>query len=106
MRTLMILALLAALCAACADDHVPSDATPAEPTWLTGRPENAHPYADETLVRFRKLVAGAGWRDVGWTTWGVLKAVEERTGVLHVLAPPNKFNRGDGELRLVRPIDD
>jgi formylglycine-generating enzyme required for sulfatase activity len=86
MRTLMLLALAAALCAACADEPA-QDATPAEPRWLTARPENAHPYADVTLARFRRLVDGDSWSDAAWNAQGTLEAVHAKTGLVFVLVP-------------------
>jgi formylglycine-generating enzyme required for sulfatase activity len=93
MRPLILLALAVALCAACADEPAP-DATPAEPTWLTQRPENAHPYADETLARFRKRVEGEGWRAAAWNVQGTLEAVHEKTGLAFVLIPAGSFLMG------------
>jgi formylglycine-generating enzyme required for sulfatase activity len=93
MRPLVLLAILVAFCAACADEPAP-DATPTEPAWLTTRPENAHPYADGTLARFRKLVEGDGWRDVAWNAQGTLEAVHEKTGLAFVLIPAGEFMMG------------
>jgi formylglycine-generating enzyme required for sulfatase activity len=93
MRTLTLLALLAALIAACADEPA-QDATSAEPAWLTDRPANAHPYPDETLARFRRLVEGAGWRDAAWNAQGTLEAVREKTGLTFVLVPGGAFMMG------------
>jgi formylglycine-generating enzyme required for sulfatase activity len=96
MRTLTLLALAVALGAACSDEPA-LDATPTEPTWLTDRPENAHPYADETLARFGKLVEGGGWRDTAWNEQGTLEAVHEKTGLAFVLIPAGSFLMGSPE---------
>jgi formylglycine-generating enzyme required for sulfatase activity len=93
MRTLILFALLAALCVACADEPA-QEATPSEPTWLTDRPENAHPYADETLMRFAKLVESDGWCDASWNEQGTLEVVHERTGLAFVLVPAGEFLMG------------
>jgi formylglycine-generating enzyme required for sulfatase activity len=80
MRTLLLLALAALLCAACADEPA-QDATSAEPTWRTQRPENAYPYTDETLQRFEKLLDRDGWRDwcnPAWTDKERMKAILDR----------------------------
>jgi formylglycine-generating enzyme required for sulfatase activity len=107
MRTLILLALAVALCAACADEPA-QDATPAERVWLTDRPESAHPYSDETLARLRKLVEGDGWGDAAWNAQGTLEAVHEKTGLAFVLIPAGSFwmgspddedERGPGEDR-------
>jgi hypothetical protein len=89
MRTLVIIALLAALCAACADEPA-KDATPAGPTWLTDRPENAHPYAAETLARFEMLVEGDDWRDAAWNAQGTLEVTHEKTGLGFIVVPGGK----------------
>jgi formylglycine-generating enzyme required for sulfatase activity len=94
MRTLIVFALLTATCAACADGPAPSDPTPAGPKWLTARPENAHPYADDTLARFRKLVEGNGWRDAAWNAQGTFEAVHEKTELAFVLIPGGPFMMG------------
>jgi formylglycine-generating enzyme required for sulfatase activity len=101
MRTLQLFALLAALCAACADEPAQDDATPAGPAWLTARPENAHPYADETLARFGKLVESDDWRDVAWNAQGTLEAVHAKTGLVFVLVPRGEYMMGsaNGEER-------
>jgi formylglycine-generating enzyme required for sulfatase activity len=93
MRTLVIISLLAALCAACADEPA-QDATPAEPTWLNDCPENTHPYANATLTRFRKLVEGVGWGDAAWNAQGTLETVHEKTGLTFVLIPAGEFMMG------------
>jgi formylglycine-generating enzyme required for sulfatase activity len=93
MRPTILLALAVALCAACSDEP-PQDATPAEPTWLTDRPESAHDYADETLARFGKLVVGDVWRDAAWNAQGTLEAVHEKTGLVFVLVPAGEFLMG------------
>jgi formylglycine-generating enzyme required for sulfatase activity len=97
MRTLTLFSLLAAICAACANESAPDDATPAEPTWLADRPGNAYAYADETLARFRKLVEGGGWRDAAWNEHGTLKAIHEETGLAFVLIPAGSFLMGSPE---------
>jgi formylglycine-generating enzyme required for sulfatase activity len=93
MRSTILLVILAALFAACADEPA-QDATTAGPTWLTDRPENAHPYADETLARFAKLVEGDGWRDAAWNAQGTLEPVHEKTGSTFVLIPAGSFLMG------------
>jgi formylglycine-generating enzyme required for sulfatase activity len=99
MRTLMLLALAVALCGACADEPAPDDATPTEPVWLTDRPENAHPYTDDTLARFGKFVEGDVWGDVTWNEQGTLEVVHELSGLSFVLVPAGTFMMGseDGE---------
>ena len=70
MRTLLLLFVAVAIGTACSDDSEPETASPAGPAWLAQPPENAYPYADETLARFRKLVEGDGWRDPAWNVCG------------------------------------
>jgi formylglycine-generating enzyme required for sulfatase activity len=94
MRTLMLLALAVALFAACADEPAQDDATFTDPAWLTDRPENAHPYADDTLARFSRLVESDGWRDAAWNAQGTLEATHERTGLAFVLIPAGSFMMG------------
>jgi formylglycine-generating enzyme required for sulfatase activity len=96
MRMLVLLALAVALCASCADEPAP-DTTPAGPAWLTHRPKNAHPYADETLARFGKLVESDGWRDAAWNAQGTLEVQHERTGLVFVLVPDGKFRMGSDD---------
>jgi formylglycine-generating enzyme required for sulfatase activity len=93
MRPLLLLAAIVIVCAACADEPAP-DATPAGPMWLTDRPENAHPYSDETLARFAKLVGSDGWREAAWNPQGTLEAVHERTGLAVVLIPAGSYLMG------------
>jgi formylglycine-generating enzyme required for sulfatase activity len=92
MRTHMLLSLAVALCAACADEPAQDVATSAEPAWLADRPENAHPYADETLARFGKLVDGEGWGGPAWNVQGTMEAVHEKTGLVFVLVPTGEFS--------------
>jgi formylglycine-generating enzyme required for sulfatase activity len=100
MRPTLLLALAVAQCAACANESAPSGVTPAGSAWLSDRPENAHPYADDTLARFVGLVAEEGWRDPTWSAHGTLEAVHEKTGLVFVLVPAGEFLMGSEGVRL------
>jgi len=84
MRTILLLSVAVAIGIACSE-------------WRAQPPENAYPYADETLARFRKLVEGDGWRDPAWNAQGALEATHEKTGLVFVLIPgtgPGGFMMG------------
>ena len=94
MRTLMRLAMIVALLAACTGGPAREDATRAEPAWLTDRPANAYPYADETLVRFRRLLTGEDWRDATRNAQGTLEASHAKSGLKFVLIPAGSYLMG------------
>ncbi|MBW2497556.1 MAG: hypothetical protein JRF61_09815 [Deltaproteobacteria bacterium] len=105
MRLALLLALVEALCAACADEPTPSDALTAEPTWFTDPPENAYPYADETLKWFRAHVEHeVNLGEPGRSEAGHLTVVDKGTGETWLLQDRrSKFTREPGP-RLWRPL--
>ena len=97
MRTLLLLATIVLVGAACSDEPGQDATTPTGPAWLTQRPENAMAYADATLARFGRLVEGDGWRDPAWNAQGTLEVQHEVTGLRFVLVPEGAFLMGSEE---------
>jgi formylglycine-generating enzyme required for sulfatase activity len=88
MRHLVLVVSIGWLCACSAEE---------EPTWLRERPENAHPYAEETTARFWRLADGEAWDEPLWNEQGTQEVVHRRSGLAFVLVPGGEFRMGSPE---------
>ena len=87
MRTLLLLALVVLIGAACSEGSVPSVAAPKD-------------YTTANAQAFEVLMAGPDWEDAGRNAQGLREAVHEKTGLVFVLVPgtgPGGFMMGSPE---------